>query len=110
MLEREAALCRSWAEKKRDIMRVYFFGSRVRGTHKPDSDLDVAIVGRDSAIMFDREEWMAELSHLLGLDVRIEQYPHGEPEIHDSITNEGVIVFSRYGCDTNRDFEDGDDN
>lgn len=32
----------SWAESA-EVSRVYFFGSRVRGDHRPDSDIDLAI-------------------------------------------------------------------
>lgn len=32
-----------WASTEPLIRRAYLFGSRVRGTHKPHSDLDVAV-------------------------------------------------------------------
>jgi predicted nucleotidyltransferase len=32
-----------WASTQPLIRKAYLFGSRVRGTHKPNSDLDVAI-------------------------------------------------------------------
>lgn len=33
----------NWAESKPFVKRLWVFGSRTRGDHKPDSDLDVAI-------------------------------------------------------------------
>lgn len=32
-----------WASTQPLIRKAYLFGSKVRGTHKPDSDLDVAV-------------------------------------------------------------------
>ncbi|MCF5098994.1 MULTISPECIES: nucleotidyltransferase domain-containing protein [Pseudomonas] len=38
-----AAAIASWASTQPLIRKVYLFGSRVRGTHMPSSDLDVAV-------------------------------------------------------------------
>ena len=38
----EAAVAR-WASTQPLIRKAYLFGSRVRGTHRSDSDLDVAV-------------------------------------------------------------------
>jgi hypothetical protein len=34
---------RVWAQGHANIRRVWLYGSRVRGTQRPDSDLDVAV-------------------------------------------------------------------
>ena len=38
-----AAAVAKWASTQPVVRKVYLFGSRVRGTHRPDSDLDVAV-------------------------------------------------------------------
>lgn len=40
--EIKAALIK-WAQTESIVTKVYIFGSRLKGTHRPDSDLDVAI-------------------------------------------------------------------
>ena len=39
----EIAAIRRWAKSHPEIQRVYLFGSRAKGTHDPDSDVDLAI-------------------------------------------------------------------
>ncbi len=34
----------AWARRHPDILKVYLYGSRARGDHRPDSDIDLAIV------------------------------------------------------------------
>lgn len=38
-----AAAVAKWAGTQPLVRKAYLFGSRVRGTHRPDSDLDVAV-------------------------------------------------------------------
>jgi predicted nucleotidyltransferase len=33
----------AWAEQHPEIERIYLYGSRARGDHRPDSDIDLAI-------------------------------------------------------------------
>ena len=42
-LETIKGILNNWAASKILINRVWVFGSRAKGTHKPDSDLDIAI-------------------------------------------------------------------
>jgi predicted nucleotidyltransferase len=42
-LDELALAVEGWAESEPLVRKVYLFGSRVRGTYRPDSDLDVAI-------------------------------------------------------------------
>lgn len=43
-MQTAAAIVARWAESEPLILRVYFFGSRVKGRFLPESDLDVAVV------------------------------------------------------------------
>ncbi|WP_369690099.1 nucleotidyltransferase domain-containing protein [Pseudomonas luteola] len=38
-----AAAIAKWSSTQPLTRKAYLFGSRVRGTHRPDSDLDVAV-------------------------------------------------------------------
>ena len=38
-----AGIVADWADGCPGVERVFLFGSRVRGDHRPDSDLDLAI-------------------------------------------------------------------
>lgn len=42
-IEAMAAAVGEWARSQPLVRRAYIFGSRVKGTNRPDSDLDVAI-------------------------------------------------------------------
>lgn len=33
----------NWAQNEPIVIKVYIFGSRLKGTHRPDSDLDIAV-------------------------------------------------------------------
>ncbi|MEM6388011.1 MAG: nucleotidyltransferase domain-containing protein [Pseudomonadota bacterium] len=37
---------REWAASHTEVLQIYLHGSRARGDHKPDSDIDLAIVMR----------------------------------------------------------------
>ena len=42
-IENMAAAVAKWASTQPLIRKAYLFGSRVRGTSNPDSDLDIAV-------------------------------------------------------------------
>ncbi|MBN2280930.1 MAG: nucleotidyltransferase domain-containing protein [Candidatus Marinimicrobia bacterium] len=38
--------------KKNNVLRAYIFGSRVLGTYKPGSDVDLAIIGDEKPVSY----------------------------------------------------------
>ncbi len=57
-----AQAVRLWAAEKSLVRRVYLFGSRARGDHRPDSDVDLAVMCRmDPKIRaeFGDDHWQA---------------------------------------------------
>jgi predicted nucleotidyltransferase len=62
-----------------DVIReIYLFGSRARGDHRPDSDVDVGIVltpGGSARGLFvaKADDWQRELATLVGMRVRISE-------------------------------------
>ncbi|MEB0308338.1 nucleotidyltransferase domain-containing protein [Pseudomonas sp. 10B1] len=102
-------IVKGWAASHAQISKVWLFGSRVRGTHRPDSDLDVA-VEIDSPYSEDEllgawirssEELQSSLSTLLPMVVQLEWY--GGPEetsiIHDGIMESSILVYETRGRD-----------
>ena len=80
MSDEQIEVIRSWARTKPRVEQVRLFGSRCKGTHREDSDIDIAVpVSEDARYtratiwFFDKPEWSKQLSLLLGAtaDVRI---------------------------------------
>ncbi len=90
----------NWAFSKPEIAKLWIFGSRVKGTQRADSDIDIGflinpIQDATSQINF-REitinEWKIELSQLVPWQI------HLEPAIQETrsyIDECSVLVFSR---------------
>jgi predicted nucleotidyltransferase len=73
-IDEMAAKVAHWASKKPGIGEVWFYGSRVGGNHREDSDLDIAIVvarpelpreQRDRIFTLNQADWEDELKDLL---------------------------------------------
>ncbi|BBF94417.1 nucleotidyltransferase domain-containing protein [Blastochloris tepida] len=93
-----------WARSVPQIKEVWVFGSRARGNHRPDSDLDVAVVMADGdegqrlgnwfALA---KNWETELSMLISVRVDLDI---GDADIATSVVapalaREGICVFRR---------------
>ena len=89
-----------WAASLLEVKEVYLFGSRARSSSHPDSDIDLALVFRDSErnhnqqladfAMFDLEHsvFLAErLTHQLDLRWI------GLPRVKRGVEKDGVLVY-----------------
>jgi predicted nucleotidyltransferase len=92
----------AWAEKQPGLRRLWIYGSRAQGTHRPDSDLDVAFeIDRlpDVAVMefFERTRprWRDELSQLSGLSVHLEPSIGDASNVAAYVAHSGVLVYER---------------
>lgn len=96
----------SWLQTTGDaewIEEVWLFGSRARGTHRPDSDLDLAFVLKnepsrtaegESICM--RKRWNATLSELLGYEV--DTWWLNDPEsvrVAPAVAEHGIRLWKR---------------
>lgn len=101
-------LLSTWAAEKPLVSRLWLFGSRVRGDHRPDSDVDVAIELDMSAVKgvdesggmatwaFDATPWKPELEGLLSLLVDLQRYKAGETNIIQSgIDKSSLLVYEK---------------
>lgn len=97
-----------WAAKMPQIRRVFLFGSRVKGTHGPESDLGVAVevmsirdqpleMEADSKSVFAEESssWEAELGELVPFPVDLECYDPegGTPKIDQALKDASIQVY-----------------
>jgi predicted nucleotidyltransferase len=81
-------------------LRIIAFGSRARGTHQPDSDLDLAVIVEK----YDREAqprpiFRADLDVWMSIDLlvvdsqRYEFMKSSIISVHHEIANEGVVLY-----------------
>jgi predicted nucleotidyltransferase len=92
-----------WAQQRPGIRRLWIFGSRARGTHRPDSDLDIAFeIDRlptdQAAEEFQtqvRPSWMAELSALFGLKVHLEPMVGDATNVASYVRDSGELAYDR---------------
>lgn len=94
-------ILRSWALGQYLVKRLWVFGSRARGTERPDSDLDVAveIFHQDESDglatwMFETEGWLSQFEALLPFKVDLQQYQGqaGTPHIDSALKQSSRIV------------------
>lgn len=98
----------TWARSKPLIKRVYLFGSRVRGDHKPTSDIDIAVELDPSAFtgadesgglatwMFEAKAWRDELKVLVPLEVQLERYnPEQTPTVNKGIDRSSELIYEK---------------
>jgi predicted nucleotidyltransferase len=94
-----------WAEATPRIRRLWIFGSQAKGTHEPDSDIDIAIeiepVGDSEETLtlwiVNSENWHAQLQQCISLQVDLEWFdPDGStPKVHGALRETGVLVYDR---------------
>ncbi len=104
-LEEAKALVGSWAVKQKLIRRIFFFGSRVRNEHRPDSDLDIAFeliyANSDTSVAhwsLESDGWALTLSTLLPWKLDLHLFnPECTPTIANGIAKSAILVYEQYG-------------
>ncbi|MDZ4075999.1 MAG: nucleotidyltransferase domain-containing protein [Hylemonella sp.] len=92
-----------WATSIRLIERVYFFGSRVRGEYRSDSDLDIAVqlttTDPDEAVAqwtFECDKWTVELATLIPFQVDLQLlHMTATPTVVAGIARASLLVYAR---------------
>jgi predicted nucleotidyltransferase len=79
-------LIREWAARTDSVREVWLFGSRAKGTSRPDSDIDIGIYLMPptptsdwalAAYTANRDDWQHELERLLDRHVSLEAVTTG---------------------------------
>lgn len=102
-IEQAISIVASWAQQERIVERVYFFGSRVRGSYQPNSDLDIAVKltypDVDTALAywsFEVDAWMSRLSTILPWKPDLQLLaPDGTPAISAGVKESSILVYAQ---------------
>jgi predicted nucleotidyltransferase len=95
-------LIRQWAARTNSVREVWLFGSRAKGTSRPDSDVDIAIylmpptTGPDLALALyfaEGDKWQHELARRLGKPVSLQAVIQGGPG-HEEV-QAGKLLWAR---------------
>lgn len=103
-----ARVLAEWAERKPLVKRVFIFGSRVRGDHKADSDIDIAVEldaveyqrsdesgGLDTWIHA-KQRWKEELQTLIPNKVQLELWSQNmTPTIDKGLAQSSQLVYDK---------------
>ena len=99
---------RRWAANTPPVQRMWLFGSRAGGTHRVDSDIDVAIeiTGWDSddpdirgeALadwIFNADDWKHQLRGITPLTIDLNPVSLEDKRVWPAVQREGVLIFER---------------
>ena len=101
LTDEQLAIIITWAKKTPEVQAVFLYGSRAKGTAKPDSDvvLALSIKGLEATWRFakfisHRRGWRAELEAALGLAMQLER-ARRDATPHHRRPQRGPRVLSR---------------
>ncbi|WP_057395813.1 nucleotidyltransferase family protein [Pseudomonas fluorescens] len=107
-IEDMAAAVAKWASKQPLVRKAYLFGSRVRGTHKPNSDLDVAVeiftLQGDSSPFTtwtcEAQRLKASIAGVVPVIIDLNWYggPDETPSIHVGLETSSVVIYDVDRC------------
>jgi predicted nucleotidyltransferase len=94
---------RSWAVRTACVKAVYIFGSRFKGTARPDSDLDIAVVIQPSELKTDKQlydanflDWLSHLEEVLEFpEIDLLRLGAGTPKTRKAVEEAGRLIFKR---------------
>jgi hypothetical protein len=103
-------LVHNWARDQPLILRIYLFGSRAKGSARPDSDIDLAVLCRidrkilpqvsgnfAQARMFTwwdhRKGWHDALSALFPVPVQIEIPQKNDRIVRPAVKSSGIRIY-----------------
>lgn len=90
----------SWALHEPFIKEVYLFGSRAKGTSRPDSDVDIAIAFAvphdrvESVFLMNGEYWQDDLRAKTGLVVNLAHLAGDRTPKHTAaVADHGILLY-----------------
>jgi predicted nucleotidyltransferase len=95
----------AWADAIPRIRRVWLFGSRAKGTNRPDSDINIAVevepvVDSEETLVVwaaNSPKWKAQLQEKLTMPVDLEWFdPDGStPKVRGALRESSVLIYER---------------
>jgi len=92
-----------WANQKKEINRLYVFGSYAKGEARNDSDLDLLLVCHSGLIDFEEKTLNYEIKEIINLHPHLTDHHRADDKLFNDIKARGYIIYSRFNDD--RDFE-----
>lgn len=101
-IERYCVLVSRWADNYPAVRRVWLYGSRVVGTCRADSDLDVAVELDDRALrgekhfvwwMYESPAMKAVLAGMIDVVPHIQLYEPDAIEVISGVAEHGLLVY-----------------
>jgi predicted nucleotidyltransferase len=90
-----------WARADSRVAAVFLFGSRAKGTHRPDSDLDLAVVltgdEDDSALGYSickGDEMQARLAAVIPVSVHVNFPLEGDTVVWPAVQEHGQLIYA----------------
>ena len=93
---------KTWACDLPFQIKIYFFGSRLKGAARSDSDVDIAleflepsVKQKQAMLWFDNhDKWEKELSNLLGMQADLELYENNEsPHLKEYLDKSSEVIY-----------------
>ena len=91
----------AWSRQNSRVQSAYVFGSRVKGTQHPNSDLDFAVCLSDwpesafTTWMFEAASWREQLAKLLPVTVHLEMAMTDDKVVWPALQEHGILIFDR---------------
>ncbi len=80
--------------RNRHVSVAYLFGSRAQGTHRCDSDYDIAVLFDHDATLGEAAALQVALSAALGSQVDVVELQHASLELRAAAVQDGRLLFS----------------
>jgi len=80
---------------KKGAIRIFVFGSYVRGEENPDSDIDIIVDFKESKSLLELIEIEQELTETIGIKVDLLTSKSISPYIYKNIENEMEEIYER---------------
>jgi len=80
---------------KKGAIKIFVFGSYVRGEENPDSDIDIIVDFKESKSLLELIEIEQELTEIIGIKVDLLTPKSISPYIYKNIENEMEAIYER---------------
>lgn len=96
-------ILRTWGSSKPFVRRLWLYGSRVKGTARPDSDLDVAVeidsIGSDQSMYtsfhYEAATWSSEIQPHISYPLHLKWYDRSNQPVWEGVNSAGHLVYER---------------